>query len=265
MARGVGWFRRLRLLLAERRALARLRGHWYRLAYRLRGIELRVGERFHVHGRLRIRGGGRVTIGDLVFIGGELLIEGSGEVVIGDGVTIEQGLYIQGPGTVVLGDHVTVLARSSFHTQNRVARIAVGERTMMRGPYFNCVREIVVGRECMLAKSTILDTDFHSTRADRRSLDSPVRVAPVYLGDNVWVAERAALLAGTRVGTNSVVGYGAICMREFPENVIILGNPARVSAPIPSIAGGGGGEEGAGGGHEHLIPLRELTRREIPW
>jgi acetyltransferase-like isoleucine patch superfamily enzyme len=204
-----------------------------------------------------------VTIGERVFFAGDLLIEGGGEVVIGDGVVIDQGLHIEGPGSVVLGDRVSVLARSRLQTQNRVARILIGERTKMRGPYFNCVREITVGRECMIARSTILDTDFHSTRADRHSLDSPVRVAPVYLGDNVWVAENAALLAGTRVGTNSVVGFGAVCMRQFPENVIILGNPGRVSAPIPSITEGGG--RSAELASEQVVPLRELTRREEPW
>jgi acetyltransferase-like isoleucine patch superfamily enzyme len=57
----------------------------------------------------------------------------------------------------------------------------------------------------------------------------------VHLDENVWIGERAALLAGTRVGKNSVVGFGAICMRGYPENVIIVGNPARVSAPIAPV------------------------------
>jgi len=62
---------------------------------------------------------------------------------------------------------------------------------------------------------------------------APVRVAPVHIGENVWIAQGAAVLAGTRIGNNSVVSFGAVCIREYPENVIIMGNPAKVIARVP--------------------------------
>jgi acetyltransferase-like isoleucine patch superfamily enzyme len=77
-----------------------------------------------------------------------------------------------------------------------------------------------------------MDTDFHSTRADRHNPTASVRVAPVHVGDNVWIAHSAGLLPGTRIGNNSVVSFGSVCMREYPENVVIMGNPARVAAPV---------------------------------
>jgi acetyltransferase-like isoleucine patch superfamily enzyme len=57
----------------------------------------------------------------------------------------------------------------------------------------------------------------------------------VEIGDNVWVAAGAILLPGTNVGENSVIGAAAVCMRSFPANKVILGNPAKVAMPIPSI------------------------------
>jgi serine acetyltransferase len=32
-----------------------------------------------------------------------------------------------------------------------------------------------------------------------------------------------------------VIGAAAVCMRSFPANKVILGNPAKVAMPIPSI------------------------------
>jgi acetyltransferase-like isoleucine patch superfamily enzyme len=67
-----------------------------------------------------------------------------------------------------------------------------------------------------------------------------VRVLPVNIGANVWIGQNAGILPGTRIGDNSVVSFGAVCAREYPPNVIIAGNPAKVAGRIP------GAREGAG-------------------
>lgn len=249
------------LLRDPGRALALVRGQWCRLYYHLRGINLQVGPRFHLYGRLRIERGANVVIGRYVKIRGLLRIQGGGEVVLGDYVNIFEGLRIRGPGRVTLGERVIVWEDSDLRTHTRESRITIGDRTKIRGPEFNCVRSIEVGTDCMIAPVMILDADFHSTRADRHSEDALVRVVPVHVGDNVWIGDRAALLPGTRVGRNSVVGFGAICMREYPEDVIILGNPARVSAPIPAAPESQPMDQDSTELRKLYITRRELTGR----
>lgn len=143
-------------------------------------------------------------------------------------------LSVRGPGEVVFGDNVALWGRVNAWTYDPKARIVVGDGVMMGGTRFGCVREIRVGRECILADASIRDTDFHSTRADRRSPNAPVRVAAVDIGANVWIGAGAVLLPGTVIGENSVVGAAAVCMRSFPANKVIIGNPAKVAMPIPS-------------------------------
>jgi len=41
------------------------------------------------------------------------------------------------------------------------------------------------------------------------------------------------LLPGAWIGRNSAVGYGSVCVRRYPENSILFGNPAKVVAPVP--------------------------------
>ena len=179
-------------------AMALLRGRWYRLSARLRGVRFTAGRNFRVFGRLNV----------------------------------------SGPGEVIFGDNVTILQTVTPWTYTREARIVVGDNVMLGGTQFGCQQEITIGRDSILAKASITDTDFHSTRADRRSnLDAPVRVAPVHIAENVWIGQFAGLLPGTKIGRNSVVSFGAICFKEYPENAIIMGNPARVAAPIPSLPG----------------------------
>jgi acetyltransferase-like isoleucine patch superfamily enzyme len=177
--------------------LALTKGYWYRVILRILGHRFRAGSRFRVFGRLSVRG----------------------------------------PGEVVFGDNVVTWGRVNAWTYRADARLIVGHNVHMNGTRFFCAGEIRVGRDSMLAYASIYDTDFHSTRVDRRSLSAPIRVAPVDIGDNVWVAGDAILLPGTTIGENSVVGAGAVCMRGFPANKVILGNPAKVAMPIPSIGG----------------------------
>lgn len=178
-------------------ALALARGYWYRVILRILGRRFRAGARFRVFGRLSVRG----------------------------------------PGEVVFGDNVATWHRVNAWTYSADARLVVGDNVMMSGTRFACAREIRVGTDSIVADASIYDTDFHSTRADRRSPSAPIRVAPVKIGANVWIAAGAILLPGTTIGDNSVVGAGAVCMRDFPANKIILGNPAKVVMPIPSTCG----------------------------
>ncbi|HJQ19123.1 MAG TPA: acyltransferase [Gemmatimonadaceae bacterium] len=179
---------------ALRTAVALIRGRWCLTSARLRGCRVRAGRNFRVYGRLHVRG----------------------------------------PGEVVFGDDVSVLGRATPWTYSDDARITVGDRVLLGAARFGCVREISIGDDSILADVTITDTDFHSTRARRRHDDAPVRIAPVHIGRNVWLAQHAALLPGASIGENSVVSFGAVCMRAFPANVIIVGNPAKIAGPIPS-------------------------------
>jgi acetyltransferase-like isoleucine patch superfamily enzyme len=146
-------------------------------------------------------------------------------------------LSVRGPGEVVFGDNVATWGQVNVWTYAPDAQIIVHDNVMMSGTRFASARQIRVGRDCILADASIRDTDFHSTRADRRSAEAPIRVEPVEIGDNVWVAAGAVLLPGTTIGENSVVAAAAVCMRRFPANKVILGNPARVAMPIPPLNG----------------------------
>jgi acetyltransferase-like isoleucine patch superfamily enzyme len=122
-------------------------------------------------------------------------------------------------------------------TYTAEAIIIIGSDSYVNGTRFGCAREISIGRGAILADARILDTDFHSTHADRHDPTAPVRVRPVHIEENVWVAAAVGILPGTTIGRNSVVAFGAVCAGAYPEDVIIAGNPARPIGPIPGSAG----------------------------
>jgi len=52
---------------------------------------------------------------------------------------------------------------------------------------------------------------------------------PVVIGQGSWIAVGAAILAGTRLGRNCVVGANSVCRgEEFPSHAVIGPEPARL-------------------------------------
>jgi acetyltransferase-like isoleucine patch superfamily enzyme len=48
------------------------------------------------------------------------------------------------------------------------------------------------------------------------------------VGNNVWIAANAIIRKGVRIGDGAVVGAGAFVNKDVPENVIVVGSPARI-------------------------------------
>lgn len=175
---------------------------------------------------------GRAVRIAIAFIRGRLFLLRCGllgrRVKGGKGLRISGRLVWRGPGTLVLGDYVHVGGKVVPATYAPDAVIEVGAQTFLNGTRFGCVKRISIGAWCLVGCARIMDTDFHSIQANRHDPSAPVRVSPVEIADNAWIGAFAGILPGTRIGKNSVVGYGAVCAGEFPADVVIAGNPARV-------------------------------------
>jgi len=50
----------------------------------------------------------------------------------------------------------------------------------------------------------------------------------VRIGNDVWIAANAIILAGVTVGDGAVVGAGAVVTRDVPPMAVVAGVPARI-------------------------------------
>ena len=55
-----------------------------------------------------------------------------------------------------------------------------------------------------------------------------IKTAPVVIEDDVWLGTNAVILPGVRVGRGSIVGAGAVVVRDVPPFSVVAGVPARV-------------------------------------
>jgi sugar O-acyltransferase (sialic acid O-acetyltransferase NeuD family) len=86
--------------------------------------------------------------------------------------------------------------------------------------------DAVVGRYCTLNTACTVDHD--------NVLEDGVNIAPgahlaggVRVGDGAFIGIGATIKGWLRVGARATVGAGAVVLREVPDGVTVVGNPAR--------------------------------------
>ena len=55
---------------------------------------------------------------------------------------------------------------------------------------------------------------------------------PITVGDNVYFGNNVLILPGVKIGSNVVIGAGAVVSKDIPDNTVAVGVPAH---PIKSI------------------------------
>lgn len=109
------------------------------------------------------------------------------------------------------------------------ASIEVGDRTEFNNNLMikSEGAGIRIGRDGLFgAHVEIFDSNFHDLHPERRKGGTP-SLAPVEIGDNVFVGMGVRILKGTTIGSDSVIGAGSVVTGSIPAGVVAAGNPAR--------------------------------------
>jgi maltose O-acetyltransferase len=93
------------------------------------------------------------------------------------------------------------------------------------------VGRIMIGDDVQIGPNVQLLTATHPLEpGPRRAKWEGSR--PITIGDNVWLGGGVIVCPGVTIGANTVVGAGAVVIRDLPANVVAAGNPARVIRTI---------------------------------
>jgi carbonic anhydrase/acetyltransferase-like protein (isoleucine patch superfamily) len=103
------------------------------------------------------------------------------------------------------------------------ARLVVGPEGLLNGCHVSAKREVTLGRRVWVGMgSRIFDADQHDLDAERAEV-----VAPVRIGDCVWIASDVTLLRGVSIGEHSVIGARSLVTADVPPHTLAFGQPAR--------------------------------------
>ncbi len=143
------------------------------------------------------------------------------------------------------------------HLVNRVPFVAFRQRAyaalgvqledpatgmIMLGTIVNDPGELRIGSNCVIGRDCVLDArggielgrsvnigSGASLQTGKHLVDSPdfrAEFLPIVVGDRVWIAEGARVLAGVTIGEGAVVAAGAVVTKDVDPYTIVGGVPA---------------------------------------
>lgn len=142
------------------------------------------------------------------------------------------GIYRGIKSILTFGKHgsLVIRGRVAFCTEFKITINGVldlGENFDVNNG-FNCICKdsISFGDNCLLGWDvTVLDSDGHSMYVDGKlSLEK----IPVKIGNNVWIGAKTAVLKGTQISDNSIIGLGTLVSGKYENNSIIIGNKGKM-------------------------------------
>ena len=87
-----------------------------------------------------------------------------------------------------------------------------------------CFKKVTIGRGCAIARDVIIrDTDAHHILNSSRQ-----NTCEVFIGEHVWIGNRAIIMKGVTIGDGAVIAAGAIVTKDVPAKCMVAGVPAKV-------------------------------------
>ena len=139
-------------------------------------------------------------------------------LTIGPGAHVSPFAAFLNPERIEIGRNVRIGDRCCLWAGHATGRIRMGD-------------DVMLGPEVMITCAGYRFEDGQPTW--RQRMDE----ADIVIGDDVWIATRATILPGARIGSGAVIGAGAVVAGEIPPMTVAVGAPARVVRPR-RIAGG---------------------------
>ncbi|HAC63680.1 MAG TPA: colanic acid biosynthesis acetyltransferase WcaF [Cyanothece sp. UBA12306] len=124
---------------------------------------------------------------------------------IGDGVVIRPTARFTYPWKVEIGDYSWI-----------------GDDVV-----FYSLDHLTIGRQCVVSQKCYLCTGSH----DLQDPTFGLMVAPIEIGNGVWIAADCFVAPGVRIGANGVIGARSSVFSDIPESQVAWGTPCRPRYP----------------------------------
>jgi lipopolysaccharide O-acetyltransferase len=139
-------------------------------------------------------------------------LKGTRRIAIGSGCFVGAGSWLQ-----TLGDGDEPALR-------------IGDRASIAGAcVLSAVASVRIGGGVSFARGVYVADHAHAYDGAAAVRDGALTdVAPVEIGDGVWLGANVVVLPGARIGERAVIGANSVVSGEIPPRSLALGSPARV-------------------------------------
>ena len=110
----------------------------------------------------------------------------------------------------------------------RGRNVKIGKRVVvMNNSLFMAAGGITIDDDVLVAANVQLISNNHDLNDH-----AVLTCKPVHLKRNCWIGAGATILPGVTVGENSVVGAASVVTKDVPDNVVVVGSPAKIVKQI---------------------------------
>ncbi len=148
---------------------------------------------------------------------------------IGKSVYIYPGVKIFSPERVELENDVTLFNNVLIYGGAK-GYVKIGNNSHV-APFsvINGEGGVKIGNKVGIGSGVkIYSISFNGDDTSRDIIDTPVKLKEVIIEDNVMIGANSVLIPGVKIGHGSIIGAGAVVIRDIPSNSIAVGVPAKV-------------------------------------
>lgn len=128
--------------------------------------------------------------------------------------------------------HIAILKRSGDEKKVKFLRkqgMKIGNNCHMNTMSFSTEPYLIeLGDNVAISAGCDLVTHDGAIRCFRGELNNADIFGKIVIGNNVFIGINCTILPNTYIGDNCIIGAGSVVRGKFPENSVILGNPAKV-------------------------------------
>lgn len=135
------------------------------------------------------------------------------------------------------GRRLTLARRVTFLNPHG---IRLGDNVYLAtGCWIDGIGGLTIEDEVKLSPYVVVTTSTHCFK-NNSVFGGGSRTTPVSIGKGSWIASHSVLVAGTTIGSGSIIGANSVVTKDIPDNVFAGGVPAKVISSrkenIPNIA-----------------------------
>lgn len=124
-----------------------------------------------------------------------------------------------------------MLLKSSLERRIRYLRkqgVKIGQDCIIATMSFSTEPFLIeIGDQVRISGDTQFITHDGSLKCFHNEIEGEI-FGKIRIGNNVFIGSSSIILLNTSIGDNCIVGAGSVVRGYFPENSVIVGNPAKV-------------------------------------
>jgi len=149
---------------------------------------------------------------------------------IGKGTQLP-GIFITWPHQVSFGEKCVLEHHINFKFDGiwkKEASIIIGDEVFIgAGCEFNISGGIRIGKKTMIASGCkFIDHDHGTSIHEAMNAQQPL-IAPIEIGEEVWLGVNVVVLRGVKIGKGAVIAAGSVLLKDVGEYEIHGGVPAK--------------------------------------